>query len=302
MKYELMEKVRFPSPGRYVMAASGGVDSMSLLDMLVNHGGYELFVVHCNHGIREDSDNDERLVHETAATHGLPFHGLRLGLGAEASEARARGERYRFLEEVRQEVEAEAIITAHHLDDRIETMLLNEARGAGWLGRAPLREESTMKRPLLEVTKSELQNYAKRFDVKWREDATNLNPYDNERNRIRQQLSETDRPLLYDRLQQYDEERNEREERVRSIVKTSVRGGPGRVRFGRDLFNYDVATVRDVLFLTLRDYFITHMEIDYDAVVRLEHFYKTAATGKQLPLSGRVWASMSRDGMVIATY
>src|SRR6478752_10282835 len=99
-------------PGRYVLAVSGGVDSMTLLDILAKKPGVELIVAHFNHGIREDSGQDEELVGQAAATYGLVFEIGSAQLGKNASEAAARDARYGFLRQVQAKYKAKAIITA----------------------------------------------------------------------------------------------------------------------------------------------------------------------------------------------
>src|SRR5260221_102633 len=122
------------NPGKYIVAVSGGVDSMALLDMLVVLPGLELVVAHFERGIRADSDQDRQLVAATAARYGLPFVFMRGNLGAGVSEAAARTARYAFLGRVRGAHNAGAIITAHHQDDVIETALINLVRGTGSRG------------------------------------------------------------------------------------------------------------------------------------------------------------------------
>src|SRR5438270_2251525 len=117
-------KVNVP-PGRYVLAVSGGVDSMVLLDLLAKLPGLELVVAHFNHGIRPESVNDEELVANRAKRLNLPLELGYASLGQGASEATARQARYQFLEAVQKKYKAKAIITAHHQDDWIETAVIN---------------------------------------------------------------------------------------------------------------------------------------------------------------------------------
>jgi tRNA(Ile)-lysidine synthetase-like protein len=304
MEDGLLEKVRFPVPGRYVIAVSGGVDSVSLLYLLHQRGKYELIVAHCHHGIRSDADADEELVREIAEQYGLQFRSTHLRLGADASEDEARRQRYAFLYSVQKEEQANGVVTAHHVDDRLETMLLNQQRGAGWLGLSPLWETETIKRPLLEVTKQELEQYARRYSLDWREDVTNLDSAYTPRNRIRRQLAEAGqerRQELYAQLRQYDKERRYREQRSWDIIASACHISDSHIWVDRiHLLLYEARLARDVLYLLLKTYFQEYMEIDYDAVLRLEHFYKTASSGKQLPLSERVWARMHNDAMLIS--
>ena len=161
-------------PGTYVAAVSGGVDSMALLDLLAKKRGLKLVVAHFDHGIRTDSEKDRLFVESVARKYGLPFVYAEGKLGAKASEASARNARYEFLEKVRKASGAEAIITAHHQDDLLETAIINILRGTGRLGLSSLKDRPGIRRPLLNVSKAELKKHAEKNKLKWREDKTNL--------------------------------------------------------------------------------------------------------------------------------
>lgn len=160
-------------PGKYVVAVSGGVDSMSLLDILAHRPELELVVAHFEHGIRTDSDRDRLLVATAAETYGLPFVFARGQLGPEASEAAARAARYAFLRRAREAHGTQAIITAHHQDDVLETAMINVLRGTGSRGLSALRSTPELTRPLLDIPKKELTAYATAHGLHWREDSTN---------------------------------------------------------------------------------------------------------------------------------
>jgi tRNA(Ile)-lysidine synthase len=160
-------------PGNYVVAVSGGVDSVVLLHMLAQRPQLKLTVAHYDHGIREDSAEDRRLVQALAREHHLPFVYHNGKLGPQASEAVARQARYDFLHAVRKASGAGAVVTAHHQDDLLETVLLNLLRGTGRRGLSSLKSTDVVKRPLLRVPKKELSRYAEREGLNWREDSTN---------------------------------------------------------------------------------------------------------------------------------
>ena len=175
--------------GKYVMAVSGGVDSMVLLDIFAKQAksqklkaksfkpsasSFQLVVAHFNHGIRPDAGKDEELVRETAERHHLPFEIGYGHLGPDASEDKARQARYAFLEKIRAKHQADAIITAHHQDDLLETAIINILRGTGRRGLTALAETSTVKRPLLAYSKKQVIKYAKENHLKWHEDPSNL--------------------------------------------------------------------------------------------------------------------------------
>jgi tRNA(Ile)-lysidine synthase len=169
--------VIMPTPGTYVVAVSGGIDSRVLLDILhekaEQESGWKLIVAHLDHGIRPDSSEDRKFVAALAEDYGLPFVFHAAELGPDASEAKARQERYRFLRDVQKDHRAHAIITAHHQDDVIETAVINIVRGSGRKGISALSAQPDLLRPLLNVQKTELKNYAQAKNLTWHEDPTN---------------------------------------------------------------------------------------------------------------------------------
>jgi len=170
--YSVMMRISV-KPGKYAVAVSGGVDSIVLLDLLMQTPGVQLVAAHFDHGIRPDSAEDRRLVQQAARSYAVPFVYEEGKLGAGASEAAARTARYDFLERMRHQHGARAIITAHHRDDVLETAILNMLRGTGRRGLTALASTEQVVRPLLDVPKQALQAYAVAHRLRWREDATN---------------------------------------------------------------------------------------------------------------------------------
>ena len=160
-------------PGKYVVAVSGGVDSVVLLDALTKIENLQLTVAHFDHGIRSDSDLDRQLVQELAKKYRLPFVYERGKLGAGASEAVARQARYDFLRQVQRATGAQALVTAHHQDDLVETAIINMLRGTGRSGITSLKDRYHLRRPMLHLPKSQIRHYASEQGLKWREDSTN---------------------------------------------------------------------------------------------------------------------------------
>ena len=160
-------------PGSYVVAVSGGVDSIALLHALAQLPDVKLTVSHFDHGIRDDSHLDRQLVQKMAKQLGVPFVFDRAELGAGTSEAVARKHRYDFLKRVQQISGADALVTAHHQDDLLETMIINILRGTGRKGLSSLSDRRELRRPLLQITKKEIRQYAAEQGLVWREDSTN---------------------------------------------------------------------------------------------------------------------------------
>lgn len=165
-----------------IVAVSGGVDSMVLLDLLAEEQGLRLVAAHVNHGLRgEESDGDEALVRARAKELGVEFRVDRPDVAAAAEAAgtgiqeTARRLRYAFFESVRSGTGGGRIATGHHLDDNAETILLNLFRGTGVKGLAgiPVRRDEII-RPLLFATREEVETYATMRGVPYREDSSNV--------------------------------------------------------------------------------------------------------------------------------
>lgn len=154
----------------YIVAVSGGVDSVALLHMLSKTDGHNVVVAHFDHGIRDDSVDDAPFVRALAARYGFIFETVREALGANASEDLARERRYAFLRSVAKKHNGR-IVTAHHGDDAVESIAINLHRGTGWRGVAVL--DSDILRPLLNLTKREILEYAQLHNLEWHEDSTN---------------------------------------------------------------------------------------------------------------------------------
>ena len=155
---------------RYVLAISGGVDSVVLLDVM-SRTEKDIVVAHFDHGIRQDSAADARFVEALAAKYRAQYIGQREELGADASEEQARERRYAFLNDIAADFGG-TVATAHHQDDIVETVALNLRRGARWRGLAGM-SDSRILRPLSSWTKQQVYEYAAKHRLEWCEDETN---------------------------------------------------------------------------------------------------------------------------------
>lgn len=156
---------------RFIVAVSGGVDSVVLLNMITRIKEYELIVAHFDHGIRPESADDARFVAALAKKYKLSYEEGHAVLGPQASEGLAREKRYRFLRQVAKKHHAK-IMTAHHSDDIVETIAINLRRGTGWRGLAVLGA-ADVERPLVTWTKRAIYTYALEHRLEWVEDSTN---------------------------------------------------------------------------------------------------------------------------------
>lgn len=162
--------------GSYVLAVSGGVDSMFLLDFM-SRCDVPLHVAHVDHMLRRDSHLERILVQETAEALQLPFSYIELPDLHKATgsiEAQARIARYGFLQDVRHKIGFERIVTAHHLNDQVETILLRLMRGHQHDELGMQKDRGLVYRPFLEVPKEEILQQAKLRNLKWIDDPSNV--------------------------------------------------------------------------------------------------------------------------------
>ena len=165
------------SGGPIIVAVSGGLDSCVLLHLLRFYDylpGLQLLVAHFDHRMRERSRADADWVAGLCRAWGLPLI-VRQAVAPLVSEEAARHARYDFLESVRAETGATAILTGHHADDQAETVLFRVFRGTGHRGLAgiPASRDGTIVRPLLDFWRDEIEAYARRVGMTWLSDETN---------------------------------------------------------------------------------------------------------------------------------
>jgi len=162
-----------------LLGISGGLDSMVLAHLLQTCG-YNFHLAHVNFGLRgAESEDDENFVHEYALQHNIPFHLKKIDTDSfnnsiSGIQQTARELRYRWFDELAQEIGASYILLAHHQDDQAETILHQFLRG-GMLSalRGMLIKNENRVRPLLHFSKQEIESYAKENAIQWRADSSN---------------------------------------------------------------------------------------------------------------------------------
>lgn len=191
-----------PAGSAVLVAVSGGLDSVVLLDLLMQlqpRWQWQLTVAHLEHDWRDESE--AAFVVKLAAAYGLPCRVRSLAARPTAAargrgyEEAARRERYRALHDIAHAVGAAAVVTGHHRDDQAETVLYRLMRGtspAGLAAMAPVRPLAAgaavaLVRPLLAFSRAELAAEAQRRGLSWCEDASNADPQFL-RNRIRREV------------------------------------------------------------------------------------------------------------------
>lgn len=166
---------------RTLLAVSGGKDSV-LMAHLFHHAGLKFAIAHCNFNLRgEDSDFDERFVRTLADEFKIPCHAIKFDTKKRAEEDKisiqmaARVLRYEWFEEIRTQFGYDSISVAHHQNDFTETILLNLVRGTGISGlHGILPKRGKIIRPLLFLTREEIDEVVAAEKLEFREDQSNL--------------------------------------------------------------------------------------------------------------------------------
>ena len=177
----------------YIVGVSGGPDSMALLDMCVKEN-LHVVIAHMNYQKRDSADRDMHIVEVYAMQHQIPCEIRMQKKKCKGNfEAFAREERYHFYAELMTKYNGTAVLLAHHLDDHLETYLMQKERGSEgkvWgIDEETIIKECKILRPLLAFTKQDIIAYCERYHVPYGIDETNLGN-DYTRNRIRHEIVE----------------------------------------------------------------------------------------------------------------
>ncbi|MCU0667106.1 MAG: tRNA lysidine(34) synthetase TilS [Patescibacteria group bacterium] len=283
---------------KYVVAVSGGVDSVVLLHMLATNGFKKIIVAHINHGIRPDSNKDQELVKELASNYNYGFETVNFNLGANASEETSRKARYEFLNQIKSSYKASAIITAHHQDDVIETAFINIIRGTGRNGLSSLKSDNNLVRPLLNISKSQIIKYAKLNNLKWLEDSTNQDKT-YLRNKIRHdvvaKMSDKQRASMISIIKNISKINLDLDNELKSFLNRGLH--KDKLVLNRSWFcklPHNIATEVARLILIRAG----SREIDKDSIERFVVGVKTLPAGKTIQLSGVVILLTKRSARI----
>ncbi len=191
-----------PRSKKLLVAVSGGIDSMVLLDALVRVKRLlkaDVGVAHVDHQLRKDSADDLAFVKSFALKHNLPFFSTALKTPDKKQnlEAWGRKERYKFFRKIKEQNNYDYILTAHHSSDVAENFLMRLVSNKELRGIEISNKKISLLRPLLHVSKKQISLHQKKYSIPYKTDSTNS---DNKflRNRVRNRLI----PLLEAEFQQ----------------------------------------------------------------------------------------------------
>ncbi|MCE3077207.1 tRNA lysidine(34) synthetase TilS [Chryseobacterium gwangjuense] len=193
---ELENLICSPENHSYLLAVSGGADSMVLTYLFneLRNLDCEFQVAHINYKLRgKDSDLDQKVVQDFCEKNDIKFHLYSVSEKDQQPENSiqlwARELRYNFFKQIQQKEKLEFLVTAHHLNDQLETFIINLSKAAGIKGLSGIpSNDNKILRPFLNFTKEEIYQFAKENNIEYREDLSNKKS-DYLRNKIRLEIT-----------------------------------------------------------------------------------------------------------------
>lgn len=192
IKDQLENLVNSPEERTYLLAVSGGADSMALA-FLFHDLGLKFQIAHLNYKLRgKDSDSDQKVVQTFCEKNHIKFHLYEVSEKDKKPENSiqlwARELRYRFFKKIQKEENLEYLVTAHHLNDQLETFIINLSKASGINGLSGIpANDNKILRPLLQYSKEDIYSFAKEKNIEYREDSSNKKS-DYLRNKIRNEI------------------------------------------------------------------------------------------------------------------
>ena len=313
--------------GEKVLAAvSGGADSVCLLDILYRLReklGISLCVGHVNHLLREEAAEDAHYVENLARGLGLEVAVAVVEVSALAKEKKlsledaARQARYQALEEMAARMGAHCIAVAHTADDQVETILLNFLRGGGPEGLAgmPISRDfasgrGKIIRPLIDITKAEVEAYCREHNLAVRLDATNLE-FAARRNRIRHKLLpllKAEQPALNKVLLRQAEIFREEDAFLRALAELALESVLGEANHEANsiclsiskLMDLPIVLGRRVVREALRSLRIGRQPLGLEQVDRVLELARAGETGKKIELGEGLCAESEYETLILA--
>ena len=321
---EYIDREKLIRPGQtIVIGLSGGADSVCLFNLLSDISrDYDISMVsvHVHHGIRGDeADRDAEFAEEISKKNGAEFVLCRVDAPAYAKEKgltleeAARILRYRELERVADEKNADAIAVAHHKDDQAETVLMNLFRGTGATGLAGIRPRSGKKiRPLLFTSKKEILEYLEENCITFVEDSTNSSK-EHTRNRIRSEVL----PLIEELYPQavshiaaaaedvevwraYIEDEAGRARHIEDSISGSEGSSDRVARIDRGAFLSQPKAIREEwIRQAVARVIPARKDVSREHYRMLADLLESEVTGRRVDLPSMYYAERSYDGLVI---
>lgn len=324
LEQAVVEKCGVNQEKPILLGVSGGMDSLALMIGLKNLG-FNLIIAHVDHGLRPESQEEARYVHQLAESQGLPFYSQRMDVSkiAEAEgqsiEEAAREVRYQFLFKRARAQQCQAVAVAHHADDQVETILMHFMRGAALPGLTGMPHRRIMSqwdnhiplvRPLLEIWRKEIEAYVAEIGLTPCYDMSNLDTtyY---RNRIRHELIpilETYNPKIKAVIWRMAEVLQEEERCLEFLTQEAyhqclVSDSDDRITLNLTAFiNLSTALKRRVLRHAIAQLRQDLRDIGYESITRGISFLQDPTPQGEIDLVARLNLVVIDDLLVIKTW
>lgn len=227
---DLLKKLNIDKSKFIVVAISGGPDSMALLHLLKSNN-YNVICAHVNHNLRSVSDEEYIFVENYCKENNIIFEGMKIDsyTNNKFTEMEAREKRYNFFESILKKYNTDILLTAHHGDDLVETILMRIIRGSNLSGYKGFTKISNFKkfkiiRPLIYYTKKEIENYLEKNNIPCVYDESNKSKKYT-RNRIRLDilpLLKQEDESIHEKFLTLNEELEEASIFINEIVKEKI--------------------------------------------------------------------------------
>jgi bifunctional protein TilS/HprT len=282
LKTELKINTKLP----LIVSVSGGIDSMALLSML-QETHFSLVVVHFNHLKREASIIEKDLVESYCKTHELPFHYYTIKVSEGNFHHQAHHLRAHYLREVADLYKTPYILTAHHLDDLLENVLIKLTRGSNLLGYAGMQmmhsdETYTYIKPLLYFSKHEISEYVHKHNVPYLSDDSNEDNY-YLRNRYRHAvvpLMKQENPDLLEQIKKYHHQITGAFRLIRNITKSYLKE---TLTIPLDLFVSSDEALQDDMIAYLIEYY--KLNVSYEIITKIRRMLLSKKPNQSYKLS-----------------
>jgi tRNA(Ile)-lysidine synthase len=306
---------------KFLLGVSGGIDSIVMLDIfyiLAHKYNYDVFVAHFNHKLRgSESDKDIEFVRNLSSDYGFEFHsgaGNVKGFSEKnniSTELSARTLRYNFFERTSRNLNVDFVATAHHKDDVAETFFINLIRGSGLTGLSGIPsvrkfvKNVRIIRPMLDLSKKDIENYASIRNLKWREDHTNkLSLYT--RNRIRNdfipQLKENFSDSIIDTINRAAKHINGADEFISAYVTNQITKiieyiEPETISLSIYILNTYSDFIKGEVIKAVLDKYFKIINIDLNSIYRIIGLLESD-TGALIELKENIVAVKERDVII----
>jgi len=318
----LQEKQLVTHDTKLLLAVSGGLDSVCMLHLFCKIRPFfniELSVLHLNHGLRgAESDGDAAFVKKLAGQYQLPFFNKKVDTLAYKEknklslEEAARELRYKFFEETLNNAKADLLATAHTADDQAETIIDHFLRGSGLLGMSgmPVKRNYYI-RPMLCFSRAELENYANREKLVFREDASNRD-LSYKRNRIRHELlpylKENFNPNLTATLNRTATIFRDTEDYLEQVAKDACKSLVSLQKKNEisleieGYLSYNIQIRNYILFACLDRLRINRKTLNFDKLYRINQLIEKREICKRFPIDDTFELWIDRDVFIISKH